>query len=108
MADSFLSSAISAYKSAANMAGSAPVTEIQQQATPLGHPSFSEFLDGSTTQSINSLKGGETASLKGVMGKAELHDMVAAISNAELTLQTVVAVRDKVIGAYQDIMRMPI
>ncbi len=35
-------------------------------------------------------------------------DVVQAVSNAELTLQTVVAVRDRVVNAYQEIMRMPI
>jgi flagellar hook-basal body complex protein FliE len=41
-------------------------------------------------------------------GKAELSDVIAAVSQAEVSLQTVVAVRDKVIAAYQDIMRMGI
>jgi flagellar hook-basal body complex protein FliE len=35
-------------------------------------------------------------------------DVVTAVSNAEMTLQTVVAVRDRVLNAYQEIMRMPI
>jgi len=34
--------------------------------------------------------------------------VVTAVTNAEVTLQTVVAVRDKVISAYQDILRMPV
>jgi flagellar hook-basal body complex protein FliE len=34
--------------------------------------------------------------------------VVAAVTNAEVTLQTVLAVRDRVIQAYQDIIRMPI
>ena len=34
--------------------------------------------------------------------------MVTAVANAELALQTVVAVRDQVVAAYQEIMRMPI
>jgi flagellar hook-basal body complex protein FliE len=33
---------------------------------------------------------------------------VQAVTNAELTLQTVVNIRDKVIGAYNDIIRMPV
>jgi flagellar hook-basal body complex protein FliE len=37
-----------------------------------------------------------------------LVDVVTAVAEAETTLQTVVAVRDKVIAAYQDIMKMPI
>jgi flagellar hook-basal body complex protein FliE len=34
--------------------------------------------------------------------------VVTAVAEADLTLQTVVAVRDRVIEAYQNIMRMPI
>jgi flagellar hook-basal body complex protein FliE len=34
--------------------------------------------------------------------------VVTAVSNAEVTLQTAVAVRDRVIQAYLDIIRMPI
>jgi flagellar hook-basal body complex protein FliE len=41
-------------------------------------------------------------------GKVDLADLVSAVSSAELTLSTVVAIRDKVISAYQDIIRMPI
>jgi flagellar hook-basal body complex protein FliE len=40
--------------------------------------------------------------------KADLTDVVQAVTSAELTLQTVVAVRDRLIAAYQEIMRMPI
>ena len=41
-------------------------------------------------------------------GQADLMDVVQAVGNAEMTLQTVVAVRDKVVNAYQELMRMPI
>jgi len=47
-------------------------------------------------------------SAQAVTGEADLTDVVAAITSAELTLQTVVAVRDRLISAYQEIMRMPI
>ena len=43
-----------------------------------------------------------------VAGKAELVDVVTAISSAEASLETVMSVRDQVISAYQEIMRMPI
>ena len=45
---------------------------------------------------------------KQVAGQADMVDVVNAVNTAEITLDTVVAVRDKVIAAYQDIMRMPI
>jgi flagellar hook-basal body complex protein FliE len=41
-------------------------------------------------------------------GKADLIEVVTAIAESEAALETLVAVRDKVIGAYEEIMRMPI
>ena len=43
-----------------------------------------------------------------VHGKANIVDVVHSVNPAELTLDTVVAVRDKVVAAYQSIMNMPI
>ncbi|MEM6903398.1 MAG: flagellar hook-basal body complex protein FliE, partial [Pseudomonadota bacterium] len=34
-------------------------------------------------------------------------DVVMAVNNAEITLQSVVSIRDRVISAYQEILRMP-
>jgi flagellar hook-basal body complex protein FliE len=48
------------------------------------------------------------ASLKAVTGKADLTAVTQAVGNAEVALQAVVAVRDRVIQAYQDITKMPI
>ena len=41
-------------------------------------------------------------------GKAETHDLVQSIARAELALDTVTAIRDKVVEAYQDLIRMPV
>ena len=43
-----------------------------------------------------------------IAGNGNITDVVAAVSKAELALQTTVALRDRVVQAYQDIMRMPI
>lgn len=43
-----------------------------------------------------------------MQGTGDTHQLVQAIAEAELALETVVAVRDKVIEAYQDILRMPV
>ena len=43
-----------------------------------------------------------------VSGKADIVDVVTAVSETEVAVQTMVAVRDKVIEAYQSIMAMPI
>lgn len=43
-----------------------------------------------------------------VNGKANMVDVVTAVSETEVAIDAVVAVRDKVIAAYEEIMRMPI
>jgi flagellar hook-basal body complex protein FliE len=42
------------------------------------------------------------------MGKANMVDVVTAVAESETAIATLVAVRDKVIAAYQDILKMPI
>jgi flagellar hook-basal body complex protein FliE len=58
--------------------------------------------------SIETLKDGELMSIKGVTGEADLTDVVAAVNSAEATLQLVTTLRDRMIQAYQEIIRMPI
>lgn len=50
----------------------------------------------------------ETQAMQALAGNGNLTDVVQAVSRAELALQTTTAIRDKVVQAYQDIMRMPI
>lgn len=54
------------------------------------------------------IKAGEAMSIQAVADKASMIDVVTAINEAEMTLQTVVAVRDGAIQAYNEVMRMPI
>ena len=94
--------AIAAYDSAARAMG-APGLEARSTA-----PGFADLLRGVADDATAAGREGERASLQAIAGKAELADVVTAVSNAEVALQTVVAVRDRVIQAYQDILRMPI
>ena len=59
-------------------------------------------------QAVETSRTAETQMAAHVQGKAQLIDVVTAISAAETSLETVMAVRDQVISAYQEIMRMPI
>jgi flagellar hook-basal body complex protein FliE len=71
-------------------------------------PSFSSMVADALKTAANEQYSTETVKMDAMTGKVELADLVSAVSNAELTLNTVVAVRDRVISAYQDIIRMPI
>jgi len=73
-----------------------------------GGVKFSEYLKEQATESLDTLKASETMSAKAITGEAELTQVVEAVTAAEVTLQTVVALRDRMISAYQEIMRMPI
>ena len=69
---------------------------------------FSDFLTKAVQDSIGTIKQGETMAARQVAGQANIVDVVGAVNQAEITLDTVVAVRDKVVQAYQSIMNMPI
>jgi flagellar hook-basal body complex protein FliE len=73
-----------------------------------GGMSFGDMLSGVMNDTLHATKQAETKIAQGVAGKAEMIDVVTAISSAESSLETVMAVRDQVISAYQEIMRMPI
>ncbi|MCB1556314.1 MAG: flagellar hook-basal body complex protein FliE [Alphaproteobacteria bacterium] len=70
--------------------------------------SFGDMVKKVAKDSIAVMRGGEKTSAQAVLGKADLTDVVEAVTQAELTLQTVMAVRDRLLNAYQEIMRMPI
>jgi flagellar hook-basal body complex protein FliE len=69
---------------------------------------FGEFLSKAVQDGIGTMKQGETMAARQVAGQANIVDVVGAVNQAEITLDTVVAVRDKVVQAYQAIMNMPI
>ncbi len=94
--------AIAAYSNTARAA--VPSAELRPQPGP----TFSNLIETEAQQALQTTHMAEKASIQGVAGKADLTDVVTAVSNAEMTLQTVVAVRDRVIGAYLDILKMPI
>lgn len=50
----------------------------------------------------------EKQAMSAAAGKADMVDVVTAVAESEAALETLVAVRDRVIAAYEDIMRMPI
>ena len=71
-------------------------------------PDFASFIKEASKNSVETLKDGELMSIKGVTGEADLTDVVAAVNSAEATLQLVTTLRDRMIQAYQEIIRMPI
>ncbi len=98
--------AAAAYRAAAQAA--APAASSITPANVSGPGSFSDFLSGAVKDSINTIRSGEQAAQTQVTGGGNIVDVVNSVNAAELTLDTVVAVRDKVVSAYQSILNMPI
>jgi flagellar hook-basal body complex protein FliE len=69
---------------------------------------FDTVIKQVATDAIGTLKAGEAASISAVQGKESARRVVEALMSAEQALQTAVAVRDKVVQAYQEVVRMSI
>ena len=54
------------------------------------------------------LRASEETVKSGLTGKADAHSVVAALASMEMAVETAVTVRDKVVEAYQEILRMPV
>ena len=99
--------AAKAYAAAQAQATSAAAQTATTQAAPDPH-AFSEVLKHAMTDAVNSSKNAEAQMAAQAQGKGDLVDTVTAIASAQASLDTVMAVRDQVITAYQQIMQMPI
>ncbi len=69
---------------------------------------FGELVKTAVEGVVDSGKAAETKSVALLQGKADVVDVVTAIAETEVALETMVSVRDRVISAYEQIMRMPI
>jgi len=105
-------SVTNAYQAASRIAGGAQQqTSAAASATSAAAANAGDFgalLQNALDGAAQTMKAGEIAAAQGAAGQADIVKVVNAVNAAELTLDTVVAVRDKVIGAYQDILKMPI
>lgn len=81
---------------------------ISDSPKKTGDSSFGDMLKNSIEDAIDTQHAGEKATAAAVEGKGDMIDVLQAVTEAESTLNTVLAVRDRLINAYQEIMRMPI
>ena len=74
----------------------------------VGGTDFSATLSRAMASVVNTASDAEQGAMRAIAGGGNITDVITAVAKAELALQTTVAVRDRVVQAYQDIMRMPI
>lgn len=70
--------------------------------------SFGAMLEQVSNDAMTKLKKGEAAAISGMEGKMPVQQVVRSVLDAQQSLQTAVAIRDKLVAAYQDVSRMAI
>ncbi len=71
-------------------------------------PDFASMVGNAAESAVQTLHQAEQTSAAGVAGKTDVQSVVQALSSAEVTLQTVMTIRDKVMTAYNDVMHMAV
>lgn len=100
-----ISNALSAYKQAD---ASALLGKGAAGKTDAVSGNFSDVLTDFLGDAVDSVRKSEQLAAQGAVGKADLQEVILAVSNAEVMLQTVTSIRDKVVSAYQEVIRTSI
>jgi flagellar hook-basal body complex protein FliE len=80
-----------------------------QSGAPAGpNLDFARILESFAASATGDLKTAEAASIAGMQGGLAIGDVVEAVMQAERSLQTALAIRDKVVNAYLEMTRMQI
>jgi len=79
-----------------------------QAPAPAAGTSFEDALGQAVGSAIGTLQSGEAAAIQGIEGAAPPMKVVEAVMGAQRSLQSVLAIRDKVVSAYQEVARMAI
>ena len=91
----------------ARNAGTGGMRAMEPRSKDPAH-SFAEMVNDAVHGAIDTGRHAEQMSAKAIAGTADLREVVTAVTNAEVTLQTALAIRDRVVQAYQEILAMPI
>ena len=81
----------------------------QPTSTPAaGALSFEDALGQAVGAAVDTLKAGEAAAIQGVEGAVAPMRVVESVMDAQRSLQSMLAIRDKLVSAWQDVSRMAI
>ena len=102
--------AAAAYGNASRLINQAarPQTDLTALASGSKGNEFAEMLAQQVQGVVDTGAASDRMAIDMVNGKANVVDMVTALSETEIAIESMVTVRDRVISAYEEIMRMPI
>ena len=102
--------AANAYASLARLTGAGNASSASALAKMGGAagPSFGSLVENALSSMVAKGREADAKAMQAAAGKTDLVDVVTAVAETEVAVQTLVSVRDKVISAYEEIFRMPI
>ena len=98
--------AANAYASLAKLTDPSGLTKGAGEVS--GGPSFGNLVKDAINSLSKSTHNSDLQTHAAANGKANMVDVVTAVAESEVAIDTLVSVRDKVISAYEEIMKMPI
>ena len=87
---------------------SAGVRSPMATAAPTQGPSFEQALSQVIGSAVDTLQAGEAVAIQGVQGAVSPMKVVDGVMATQRSLQSVLAIRDKAVSAYQEVARMAI
>ncbi|WP_428697671.1 flagellar hook-basal body complex protein FliE [Stappia sp.] len=98
--------AAGAYRMTSALAGANQDKQVKTSSTAT--PDFANMVKSAVETVVEQGEKSDQQALALTQGKANVVDVVTAVAETEVAMETLVSVRDRVISAYQEIMRMPI
>ncbi len=83
-----------------------PVPKAPAAEKAEGSPSFLEALQGALADTSELVKAADVSSSEMSVGKAGLHETLLAVEKADISFRLLMQVRNKVLEAYKEVMRM--
>ncbi|MEO1066425.1 MAG: flagellar hook-basal body complex protein FliE [Pseudomonadota bacterium] len=102
------SAAASAYQATSQLAESIAQGGNQANSVASAGESFEALLGEAVTSIVESGQNVEAQTMAAAQGQGDMIDIVTAVAETEVALQSMVSLRDRVIASYEEIMRMPI
>ena len=98
-------SALSATKSTTESLGSSPASGVGSAG---GGGDFGQVFNQMVGDTVGTLESGEATAIQGLQGGVPAFKVVESVMAAQRSLQSLLAIRDKAVSAYQEISRMAI
>ncbi|MCX7315225.1 MAG: flagellar hook-basal body complex protein FliE [Alphaproteobacteria bacterium] len=100
--------AANAYASLAKLTDPSALTKGAAGAASGGGQNFGDMLKSAVSALNKTTQNSDMQTQAAAAGKANIVDVVTAVAESEVAIDTLVSVRDKMISAYEEIMKMPI